>query len=63
MKSLNLKQMENIEGGNFDCSTGGRLALVAGAAAGGAIFFGWGAVVAGYGALVYSSFRCDGKQH
>jgi hypothetical protein len=61
MKKLNIEQMEKIEGG-IDCSTSGKLALIAGATVGGAIFFGWGAIVAGYGAAVYTVMRCDGKR-
>lgn len=61
MKKMELNQMESLTAG-FDCSDGNRLAFIGGATVGGAIFFGWGAVVTGYAALVYTSFRCDGKR-
>jgi hypothetical protein len=60
MSKLEMTKMEKIQAG-FDCSNENRLAFIGGATVGGAIFFGWGAVVTGYAALVYSSFKCDGK--
>lgn len=45
MKTLNLQQMEVVEGGKMDGSNEGRISLVAGAAIGGAIFFGWVALL------------------
>ncbi|MFP3598765.1 hypothetical protein [Chryseobacterium sp. SIMBA_029] len=58
MKTLNVSQMEIING-SFDCSNENRLAFVAGAAIGGAIFMGWGGLVTGYAARVYTVIKCD----
>lgn len=58
MKKLELNQMEQINGA-FDCSNGNQAAFVAGAALGGAIFFGWGAIVTGYAAGVYVLVKCE----
>ena len=59
MKKLELKQMEEIQGG-FDCSSEGRVAYVAGVALGGAIFFGGlgGAVLCAFGMIVYAETKC-----
>lgn len=55
---MNLIQMENLEGG-LDCSKGGQLTRVAGAAVGGAVFFGFGAVLTTLGMTLYNGFACN----
>ncbi len=58
MKKLELKQMEEIQGG-FDCSSEGRVAYVSGAALGGAIFFGGlGSVLCALGMTIYAEAKC-----
>lgn len=58
MKKLDVNKMESYQG-SFDCSNGNRLAFVAGATIGGAVFFGWGAIVTGYAAGVYTVIKCE----
>lgn len=58
MKKLELNQMENLEGG-LDCSKGAQLGRVAGAAVGGALFFGAGALLTTFGMVLYNGFACN----
>ncbi len=59
MKKLELNQMENLEGG-IACNQSAQAARVAGAAVGGAIFFGAGALLTTLGMVLYNGFACEG---
>ena len=58
MKKLELKQMENLEGG-FDCSPASQGMFLTGALIGGGLFFGAGAIVSLGIATVYVASRCN----
>jgi hypothetical protein len=60
MKKLELNQMEGLDGG-LDCSAGAQVARVAGAAVGGAIFFGFGAILTAGAMVLYNGFSCNGQ--
>ena len=62
MKKLELNQMENLEGG-IPCTKADILAFTAGAAIGGAIFFGIGGLVTGYAAFAISATVCYELEH
>jgi hypothetical protein len=58
MKKLELNQMKNLEGG-LACNKGAQMARVAGAAVGGAVFFGFGAMFTTFGMVLYNGFACN----
>lgn len=62
MKALNYEQIQNIKGGGLDCSDAGIASFIGGAAAGGAIFFGWGGLVSGVAAWAYIVDYCFSGQ-
>jgi hypothetical protein len=57
MKNLEVNVMHTLVGG-VDCRAGAQLARVAGAAVGGAIFFGFGALLTTFGMVMYNGFAC-----
>ncbi len=62
MKNLDLNQMENLQGGLKEgCSAEEKKALLLGAAIGGAIFFGWGALLTTFAAVLYNGFNCENE--
>jgi hypothetical protein len=61
MKTLKLIEMESLLAGDVDCSTEAKVARLAGAAAGGALLFGWGALLTTFGMTLYNGFACNNQ--
>lgn len=57
MRNLSLEEMENVQGA-LGCSDAEGAALIAGAAIGGALFFGVGGIVTGYTAMAFWVLKC-----
>ena len=55
--------MEILQAGELDCSDDAQLARVAGAAVGGAIFLGWGALFTTFGMVLYNGFSCPAMSY
>jgi hypothetical protein len=60
MKKMELKQMEVVNGGTFDCSAEGQLAFIAGGSTAGALFGGPFGFLGGLmGSIAYSIYKCN----
>jgi hypothetical protein len=58
MKKIEMKEMERIEGGAFDCSTQGQLEFIAGGSAAGALAGPFGFLGGLFGTTLYSIYKC-----
>ena len=59
MKNLSLTQMENLEGGSFDCSGGAVLSFIGGAGTAGALLGPFGFLAGVGGSVLYTIYQCN----